>query len=417
MNILFVGFLYDKNIESELIENSKAGLQGAANTFQWGLVEGLEKCLHKHIDLCTTLPVGTYPRHYNKLFIRRRKWDFRKDSSTFEIGYINITFLKQFIRFKESIKIMESWIQDKDGEKIIILYSLYTPFLKALKQMKNKHNAKIHVCLIVPDLPLHYGIQSPLASFHGILERIDGRQKINHLDWVDSFVILTQHMKGPLKIGQRPYIVIEGIVSSNPYYVQDFNYGDKKVILYAGTLQYKFGIDKLLRAFELLSYPNYELWICGSGEAEKEIINRCKSDSRIKFMGYVSKMEIYELQQNSNVLINPRTNDEEFTKYSFPSKTMEYMLSGKPVLMYKLDGVPDEYDQYLYYIKGSEPQDMADRIMEICEKPRSELDDFGQKARNFVLDNKSNEVQAKKIIDMANKAINNNNSYYMKYKN
>jgi len=79
---------------------------------------------------------------------------------------------------------------------------------------------------------------------------------------------------------------------------------------------------------------------------------------------------------------------------------MEYILSGKPVLMYKLDGVPDEYDQYLYYINGSEPKDIADRIMEVCEKPQSELDDFGQKARQFVLENKSSEIQAKKIIDM-----------------
>jgi hypothetical protein len=38
--------------------------------------------------------------------------------------------------------------------------------------------------------------------------------------------------------------------------------------------------------------------------------------------------------------------------------------------------------------------------MEICEQPQSELDDFGQKARKFVLENKNSEVQAKKIIDM-----------------
>lgn len=98
--------------------------------------------------------------------------------------------------------------------------------------------------------------------------------------------------------------------------------------------------------------------------------------------------------------MNPRTNDGEYTKYSFPSKTMEYLLSGKLVLMYKLDGVQDEYDQCLYYINGNDPKDIAHRIMEVCEKSQSKLDDFGEKAKQFVLENKNSVVQAKKIIDM-----------------
>ena len=87
---------------------------------------------------------------------------------------------------------------------------------------------------------------------------------------------------------------------------------------------------------------------------------------------------------------------------------MEYMLSGTPVLMYKLDGIPDEYDPYLYYINGNQPKNSANRIMEICEKPQSELDDFGKKARQFVLENKNCMVQAKKIIDMINETKSKN---------
>ncbi len=79
---------------------------------------------------------------------------------------------------------------------------------------------------------------------------------------------------------------------------------------------------------------------------------------------------------------------------------MEYMLSGKPVLMYKLDGVPDEYDQYLYYFDSSSPKDMASRIIEVCEKPKLELKSIGREAKKFVLENKNSEVQAKKILDM-----------------
>jgi glycosyltransferase involved in cell wall biosynthesis len=407
MNVLFMGFLYDESIENELIVNSKHGLQGAANSFQWGLVEGLEQCLHKAVDLCTTLPVGTYPRHYKKLLIQGGKWNHRGGASDLEIGYVNLPLLKQYLRFNESINYIEKWLANHQCDNnVVILYSLYSPFLKAIEVIKKKYKESIYICLVVPDLPLHYGIQSSLISVRGIIERFDGYKKLNMLNCVDSFVLLTEQMKEPLKIGSKPYVVIEGIARSEVRCLRDNHEDLKKSVLYTGTLNYEFGIANLLKAFEQIEGNYYELWICGSGEAEKEIIAMSKVDQRIKYFGYVSKKEIYELQQQATLLINPRTNEGEYTKYSFPSKTMEYMLSGKPVLMYKLDGIPDEYDQYLYYINGSEPKDIADRIMEICKQPQSELDDFGQKARKFVLENKNSEVQAKKIIDMLNEDIN-----------
>lgn len=45
-------------------------------------------------------------------------------------------------------------------------------------------------------------------------------------------------------------------------------------------------------------------------------------------------------------------------------------------------------------------KNIADKIIEICEKPQSELDDSGNKARQFVLEKKNNVVQAGKIIEM-----------------
>ena len=49
---------------------------------------------------------------------------------------------------------------------------------------------------------------------------------------------------------------------------------DNKVIFYSGTLNYRFGIKNLLDAFDELNDDKCELWICGSGEAAEEIIER-----------------------------------------------------------------------------------------------------------------------------------------------
>jgi glycosyltransferase involved in cell wall biosynthesis len=86
-------------------------------------------------------------------------------------------------------------------------------------------------------------------------------------------------------------------------------------------------------------------------------------------------------------------------KYSFPSKTMEYMASGKPVVMYKLDGIPDEYDEYLFYADGSNGiEGLATKLKEVLNNYDSALVK-AECAKEFVLNNKNAKVQAKRILD------------------
>ena len=45
--------------------------------------------------------------------------------------------------------------------------------------------------------------------------------------------------------------------------------------------------------------------------------------------------------------MNPRSADAEYTKYSFPSKTIEYLATGVPVVMNRLPGIPEEYEYFV----------------------------------------------------------------------
>ena len=105
------------------------------------------------------------------------------------------------------------------------------------------------------------------------------------------------------------------------------------------------------------------------------------------------------LQKQATVLVNPRQNNEEFTKYSFPSKTMEYLASGVPVVAYKLDGIPDEYDEYIRYVPDNSPETLAKVLMEVCELSGEERQGLGEKARKFVLVEKNKVAQTKRILD------------------
>jgi glycosyltransferase involved in cell wall biosynthesis len=176
-------------------------------------------------------------------------------------------------------------------------------------------------------------------------------------------------------------------------------------ILYTGTLDQRYGICNLIDAFSSTGL-NYNLVICGNGnESEKNyIIEKGESDKRIKYLGSLSYQDILFLQQNASLLINPRNNKEEFTKYSFPSKTMEYLASGTPTLIYKLDGIPEEYYEYCYYINGEDDSidTLANTISEILTKSKDENKILGDRAKQFILKNKNGNAQALKIIEYIN---------------
>ena len=78
---------------------------------------------------------------------------------------------------------------------------------------------------------------------------------------------------------------------------------------------------------------------------------------------------------------------------------MEYLASGTPVVAYKLDGIPDEYDEYINYVPDNTAETLASTIQEVCNLPQSERTEMGRRASRFVLEEKNNVKQTKRILD------------------
>ena len=89
---------------------------------------------------------------------------------------------------------------------------------------------------------------------------------------------------------------------------------------------------------------------------------------------------------------------DDYTAYSFPSKTIEYMSSGTPLLTSRLPGIPSEYFDYCYSISGndvSEIRSALERIMGDSDETRREM---GQRARSFIHENKTAFKQAERVL-------------------
>ena len=273
--------------------------------------------------------------------------------------------------------------------------------MKILKFAKKK-NKSIITILIVPDLPQYMNTSNKQSFVYLILKKIDNIQIRKCMSSVDKYILLTKHMANYLNIEKNDFTVIEGIGN-----VVDDNYesrikDNKKVILYTGTLNKRYGILTLLSSLKYLDDDDIRLYICGEGDAKKEILDLAKIDKRIVYLGQIPHEDVIKLQKEASLLINPRSNNESFVKYSFPSKILEYISSGTPTLVYKLDGIPEEYNQVLYYIEGNSPLDMANSIKKCLYFNDEERKNIWEKSLNFINEGKTPYKQVRKIFDLIN---------------
>lgn len=400
-DILFLGGLFPKEKENEILKNSTRNIQNAANVFQWNIVEGLDSNLDKPITILNSLYIGSFPLRYKRVIIKSYKFEHKDNASDYNAGFINLMGVKNLFRWISIKPYLNKWAISNKNNKVLITYALLPNNLKAIQYVK-RINKNINTCIIVPDLPNYMGIPNNKNILYKINKYLEIKYIEKNIRKADSYILLTKHMKDKLDIENKPYKIIEGISTYTSEEVKDKNeyeYGNK-VIVYTGGLHERYGILLLIEAFKMIEGAEYKLIICGDGDSRDKIKKHAQQDNRIEYKGTISRTEVLKIQSKATVLVNPRQNKEEYTKYSFPSKIIEYMSSGKPVICYKLDGIPREYDNYLIYVKGNEINDLKEKIIEVCSYSEREREYIGLKNKDFIISSKNGKVQAKKIIDM-----------------
>lgn len=394
--LIYCGPYYNDDNEQEIIRMSKRHLNNAANRFQSALLDGLIKIYEKEeVIVLNALPIGTWPFNSTKLVLKDISWQIGPFQAH-EIGCLNLPFFKQKDREKRLYRLLNSLVEHGD---CIILYSCYLPFMNAICRIKKR----IHFSIIVTDLPEFYDL-GQTSSLRRIARKINSKIIYRRLEKVNSFVLLSEQMKKPLRVGSRPYTIVEGIWCEEENNIGSHDtHKEKKIIFYSGTLHYQFGIQLLLDAFSEIEGEKYELWICGGGEAADSIKELAQKDKRVKFYGFCDSKKVAELRKQASVLVNPRPAVGEYTKYSFPSKTMEYLASGIPVVMFHLPSIPAEYDKYLYYV-DEKYGGLAKTLMYVINHPKEAVEK-ARIGRRFIFEKKNSVVQASKIKSLVKDII------------
>ena len=217
-----------------------------------------------------------------------------------------------------------------------------------------------------------------------------------------DYVLLTQAMNDYLNPEGKPHVILEGHsdIAMERQELSPARKTSPRVCMYAGGVSKQYGLENLVKGFQKANLPDARLEIYGPGDYVQELSQIAAEDSRIFYGGMLLNAEIVEREMAATLLVNPRPTGEEYVKYSFPSKTMEYMSTGTPVLTTVLPGMPKEYHPYVYLLEEETADAIAEKLRQIFAQPADALFEKGMAAREFILKEKNNVKQAGKILAM-----------------
>ena len=397
MKAIWIGVGIGPELCEKIIANNGKIL--SAQVSESNLIQGID-ALNIPMDTLNGPNIGTTVLP----FVRPETWYRKENAKDVSVGYKNVKYLNLLLKQQALCREARRWANDYRHREapVIFIYSMHTPFMSAAWEIKKRlPGAKI--CLIVPDLPQYMDLQ--MSRIKKLLKAMDWWRIKHYMKKIDCYVLYAQPMAKALGLKDGQWTVMEGSYDSAQ--LADENAaptGDKTSIMYSGVLDLRYGIPELLDAMELLD-DTYELWLTGSGNAEPLIRERAEKDKRIKFYGYLpSRQDLLNKQAQATMLISPRRDMEEASKYCFPSKLFEYMVSGRPTVSCFLAGIPEEYHSYLVELPTVTPQQIAETVRQVAQMSKKEQKALGDSARKFVLEHKNKYAQAKKMFLFATDA-------------
>ena len=402
IEILFIGGVFPREIEADIIEKSKNNVQLAANNFQWDLINGLDAFLKRPVTIISEMFINSYPKNYKDAYVKKYNFSHAPNAKDICLGLINVSIIKQFIHPFHEKKNIREWFEEHDGKNAVFIYSLNVKFVRICKYIK-KISPETPIIISVMDLPEHIMKSKDSNIFVKIWKNYLIKKVYEGLKYVDGCMVVAEKQIDRIPKNASDCVLVESIANSVNRKYTPIKYDGKKRIVYAGTLAKQYNILNLLSAFKKISDPNVMLIICGDGDTKDEIIRESQEDSRIKYLGVLPRNEVIKIMESAWVLVNPRENKQDFTNYSFPSKTIDYLLAGRPIICQKLEAIPQEYDNHLIYFKNSKDNiELTKKMNSILEMELHIINNIGFSNYKFAIEEKCASKQIPKILNLIN---------------
>lgn len=180
---------------------------------------------------------------------------------------------------------------------------------------------------------------------------------------------------------------------------------DKKIIGYCGTLGRANALHNLVEVARMVKDSNPDLFfaIVGKGP-EKDNLNALIKKyglDNIRIYDAIPKPQVQSfLQLSSIIIIIIIWSDSDLYKYGIsPNKIFDYMYAGKPVLQSVRAGNDIPRDSGCGITCDTKPEEIAQTLKKMLALPQAERDEMGKKGHDYVMQNHTYEVLAKRFLE------------------
>lgn len=288
-----------------------------------------------------------------------------------------------------SFLMVRKLIKNEKSQVIILIYNLtYENILPALLL---KLSSKVIILAQYED-----GVNPNFGWFKKIIGRISEKIGI----YISTCFIVNSRVFSN-KFPEKEYFIFRGICDELQEQESEVRTVEVKpkgqiTILFSSTLDEIRGINLLNSLFRNTTsqklIKNVHFLVCGQGSNNKkqELISSIE-DYRLKggkaeYKGFVSREELHDLSNGTDVFLSLQDPSLDFSKNSFPSKIFDYMAYNRPVISTKVSDLEhDALFKNLMFI-ASDWESLQEKILAVMDSIEHYFDD---NAKNFTLLNQN----------------------------
>ncbi|HEV8409463.1 MAG TPA: glycosyltransferase [Gemmatimonadaceae bacterium] len=397
--IVVVGTLPHGISTTENAAESAAGVR-----FQRAVIATL-----RHHDLAVSVvslrPVVSYPRSSQVLF-RAADETIENGVDVRQVGFLNLRILKTVTAAATAFGSLLRWARAHRHERrIMLFYNAYNPSCWA--GIAAARITGSTVMAIVADV--HVPGSGDVGG--SLFRRIEHRIAVAGLRRMDAILPLTRATAEDWAPGV-PFQQFDGGVPDDMLSLASSSTAaDRKrdtstatgednafVVVYSGRLSELGGIELLLNAFGRITDTRFRLVVTGRGELESLVRAAVERDHRIRYLGFVEREHLLEIYQSADLLVNPHSTTLLSARYVFPSKLLEYIASGRPVLTTATPEIADEYRDLCSVIAVESADAVAGDIQRIAREPESTRLARSAAARQTVIDRRGWAIQGDRLV-------------------
>lgn len=363
MNIIYFTTAQEEKEYRSFMNIWKISLNSSNQNFHNKLIRAL--AINNHVDVISVRPFSHSKTKVSKLKAETKEegnicWHYLKRAGSKLTRILDVV--------PQSKKILSSL---DTNNSIIITDTINTTLVRSVNKINKKY--KLPVIGVCTDSPSN--ISGTKRSYTMYL--------LNNTQNFSGYIALTEGLNLLFNPNNKPSYIFEGLVEDRKF--DKSKEVMKPYFFFGGALMKRYGVFDLISAFKELNNNDLDLYICGHHGNKDEIKEAIKGNQNIKFLGLLPMNKVLEYEANSLACINPRPFSEDLDRFSIPSKTLEYLSMGRPVISVKNTILMDKFKKEIIWVDSSNKKDLLKGLEKVLSMTEVERENFGEDAKNRVL--------------------------------